>query len=395
MPNPMTNPTGKHRRKRRHHGEGTVVHRKDKWRAKPWAAVVPYYDPSGRRREMWLSAGSRDEADDLRKRELDKLRKGVKPTTHTVRSYVEDWLMTYEMGPTTFERYRHHVRERIVPTLGDLRLTELDPTKVRGALGRWEGSPSTRGGTLRILRMAMRRAVADGLLPDDPTKGVKAPTIHEEVPIVLDAGEAKHLRAVVRKGSWDPVLYPLLTVALGLGLRRGEALGLRTPDVDFAKRTIYIGHSLRRVPVPTRGTDDHEWWRLVEAKAGSEATLPLPTFVAAALRERIDERDSARRRTKVWAPNDFIFCDAHGNPVSFSNLTRWFGEALKAAKLPDMRWHYLRASTAVILLEEGIDELTVMRILRHRNLQMTRKYTKLTDRLGRRAADALDGAMGG
>ena len=56
----MVNPTGKHRRKRRHHGEGTVILRRDRWRARPWAAVVPYLDESGCRREMWLSAASRD-----------------------------------------------------------------------------------------------------------------------------------------------------------------------------------------------------------------------------------------------------------------------------------------------------------------------------------------------
>ena len=63
----VSNSTGKHRPKRRHHGEGTVVHRTDRWRARPWAAVVPYIDPSGRRREMWLSAASKAEADDLRR----------------------------------------------------------------------------------------------------------------------------------------------------------------------------------------------------------------------------------------------------------------------------------------------------------------------------------------
>jgi len=62
------NPTGKHGRKRRHPGEGTVLRRKDRWRARPWAAVVPYLDDQGRRREMWLSAASKAEADDLRVR---------------------------------------------------------------------------------------------------------------------------------------------------------------------------------------------------------------------------------------------------------------------------------------------------------------------------------------
>ena len=59
----MSNPTGRHWPKHRHPGEGTVVRRKDRWRSKPWAAVVPYIDASGRRRQTWLSAASRAEAE--------------------------------------------------------------------------------------------------------------------------------------------------------------------------------------------------------------------------------------------------------------------------------------------------------------------------------------------
>jgi hypothetical protein len=98
----MVNPTGKHRRKRRHHGEGTVILRRDRWRARPWAAVVPYLDESGRRREMWLSAASREEAEALRKAEVE-----------TVREYVDAWLSTLDVGPGTFPRYQAHVTERI------------------------------------------------------------------------------------------------------------------------------------------------------------------------------------------------------------------------------------------------------------------------------------------
>ena len=43
----MGNPSGRHRPKRRHPGEGTVLRRKDRWRAKPWVAVVPYTDEAG------------------------------------------------------------------------------------------------------------------------------------------------------------------------------------------------------------------------------------------------------------------------------------------------------------------------------------------------------------
>ena len=86
------NPTGKHRAKRHHHGAGSVIKRTDRWRSKPWVAVVPYTDSSGRRREMWLSAGSKAEADDLRKAELARIAKGMVRTEQTVVEFVNAWL---------------------------------------------------------------------------------------------------------------------------------------------------------------------------------------------------------------------------------------------------------------------------------------------------------------
>ena len=390
---PMTNPTGRHRAKRRHHGEGTVLRRTDRWRARPWVAVVPYTDPSGRRREMWLSAASRDEADDLRKRELARLRKATIPTEHTVGSYVRDWLMTTDLGPWTFDRYRHHIEQRIMPTLGDVPLADLTPPMVRQAMTRWSGAPATRMGAFVVLRTAMRQALADRMVSDDPTANIKAPRPTHSSPDVVDVDDARRLMDTVAGERFAP----LLVVSLGLGIRRGELLGLRTPDVDLDAGTVTIRHSLRRVPVSARSEEDQEkglWWRLVAPKRDSGRTIPLPDFVAEALRVRLDQRDLERKAARVWAPNDFVFSDLRGNPVAFTSLDHWWKGALARAELPDMRWHELRASTATILLAEGVPEMSVMAILGHRSLEMTRRYVKLLPRVSRDAAERMGRAIG-
>jgi integrase len=260
---------------------------------------------------------------------------------------------------------------------------------VRSAMKRWSGAAATRAGTLIVLRMAIRQAVSDRMVADDPLAGIKAPTVRPSTPTVLDIEEARRLRATVEGERFAPIL----ATALGLGLRRGELLGLRTPDVDFAAGTLTISHSLRRIPTSTR-TDPEEWWRLQAPKADSGGTIPLPAFVAEALAQRIEERDAERKATKVWAPNDLVFSDPHGNPVAFSTLDNWFRRALTRAGLPHMRFHALRASTATMLLAEGIDALTVMMILRHTDLEMTRRYVKLLPRVSRAAADLMDERLG-
>jgi integrase len=386
---PMGNPTGKHRPKRRHPGEGTVLKRTGRWRAKPWVAVVPYTEPSGRRREMWLSAASRDEAEGLRKREVEKLAKRTVPTEHTVGSYVRDWLMTTELGPWTHDRYRHHIEQRIAPTLGAVALADLTPPMVRAAMTRWPGAAATRMGAFVVLRTAMRQALADRMIADDPTANVKAPRPVHSTPDVIDVDDARRLLATVRGERFAP----LLIVSLGLGIRRGECLGLRTPDVDLEAETVTIRHSLRRVPVSTRA-EGESWWRLVSPKRDSGRTIPLPEFVTEALRERLAVRDAERDAARVWAPNDLVFSDLHGNPVAFSTLQHWWTGALKRAGLSYRRWHALRGSTITILLAEGVPEITVAAIMGHRSLEMTRRYTKLLPRVSRDAADRIGRAIG-
>ncbi len=384
------NPTGKHRPKRRHHGEGTVVKRTDRWRRRPWAAVVPWFDPSGRRRETWLSAASRQEAEGLLRDELERRANATTvPTEHTVGSYVRSWLMTTELGPWTFDRYRHHLEQRIGPTLGDVPLADMTPPLVRQAMTSWSGSAATRMGAFVVLRTAMRQAVSDRMLSTDPTANIKSPRPTQVSPDVIDIEDARRLMATVKGERFAPIL----TVALGLGIRRGEVLGLRTRDIDLEAGTVTISHQLRRVPVSTR-QPGAEWWRLVAPKRGSGRVLPLPEFVADALRERIVERDAEAKATKVYAYNDFVFCDPHGNPVAFTSLWAWFKGALARAGLPDMRYHELRASTATILLAEGVDEFTVMAILGHKTLDMTRRYTRLLPRVSRDAADRMGRAIG-
>lgn len=385
---PMGNPTGRHRPKRRHHGEGTVVRRKDRWRAKPWAAVVPYIDPSGRRRTMWLSAASRDEAEALRRDAVKRLR--TPPVRETVGQYVSAWLDTLDVGPGTWPRYRQHVTERILPSFGDVPLPDLAPQAVRVALLTWEGSPQTRGGTLRLLRAAMRQAVADRRIEHDPTAGIPYPRVPRREAVTLDSTQARHLMDTVKGERFAPILV----LSLGLGVRRGEALGLRTQDVDLEAGEVRIAKSLRFISPRFRAEGEGPY-RLTGTKTGEARTVPVPAFVAKSLRVRLEERDREQRAAKVYAPNDLVFCDPAGNSIPLETLRHWFQGALKRAKLPPIRWHDLRASTITVLLDHGADLITIQRIVGHKDLDTTRRYVGKTPGAMSEAARRLDEAMGG
>lgn len=382
----VVNPLGKHRKKRRHHGEGTVIERTDRWRAKPWAAVVPYRDASGRRREKWLSATSRAEAEARRRDFLHSLqRTTVEAMERTVSDQVQAWLGTIDGSPSTHESYRADYERRIKGSIGGMALSSLKPSTVRAAVQGWAGSASTRSRTLTVLRAALRQAVEDGTLLSDPTRGVKAPSQTTFEPVVLDAPEARMLLDAAKGERFEA----LLTVTLGLGLRRGEAFALRSSD--YSGTHLTIAKSLRRIPAEFRGEREGPR-RLVQPKADSGRTLPVPAFVSEALDRRLEERTAEKR--SPYAANDFIFCDEHGNAIAFSTWARWFTAVVAKAGLPPMRPHDLRHSTATLLLAEGVPERTVQAILGHRSGDMTRRYLKALPRMTRDAADRLDRAIG-
>jgi integrase len=89
-----------------------------------------------------------------------------------------------------------------------------------------------------------------------------------------------------------------------------------------------------------------------------------------------------------------VFSDRNGNPIAYTSLDHWWKGALARAGLPDMRWHELRASTATILLAEGVDPLTIAAILGHTDIAMTQRYVKLLPRVSRAAADRMNDVVG-
>jgi len=166
----------------------------------------------------------------------------------------------------------------------------------------------------------------------------------------------------------------------------GGAASRRPTSVTISKQLRYIAPAFR---APGEGP-----YRLKATKTDEPRTIPLPAFVAEALRERIEQRDAEQRAAKVYAPNDFVFCDERGNSVPLQTLYAWWKGVLKRAGLPDMKWHALRATTVTLLYEADVPEAIIMAIVGHSDLETTRMYKGKTPRAMEIGASRLDEAMG-
>jgi len=182
----------------------------------------------------------------------------------------------------------------------------------------------------------------------------------------------------------------LYTVALALGLRQGEALGLQWGDIDLEARQLRVLRALQR-RVDGR-------IELSEPKTRrSKRTIRMPEAVVVALREhRGRQRRDRLKAGESWLDEDFVFTDEVGRPLDGTRVTKIFQRVLVRAGLPRLRFHDLRHSAATLLLVQGVPARVVMETLGHSEVGITlNTYSHVVPILEEEAAAAMDRALGG
>jgi hypothetical protein len=181
--------------------------------------------------------------------------------------------------PTTHSSYEILVRRHIKPYLGKIRLAKLQTEDVetwQGALEQAGSSAETRRAALVRLRTALNVAIERDHLTRNVAEKAHTPRQQRrtyEMPRVQDL---RRLLAVIQGDPLEALVY----LALGLGLRRAEVLGLRWEDVDFENRIITVRTRVNRLG---KGIG-----LLVREglKTQPERRIVLPRLVADVLRQR-------------------------------------------------------------------------------------------------------------
>jgi integrase len=167
------------------------------------------------------------------------------------------------------------VRVHLIPTLGKKRIDRLTPQDIRRVLtAKREAGLSVRMVQYihAVLRNALQNAVREELIARNVAKLVQVETPDYDTGKGLTLPQARALLAAVKPTRW----HGIYVLALMLGLRRGELLGLRWSDVDLAAGTLTVRNNLVR--------DGGELRMQAPKTRKSCRALPLPPPVLAALR---------------------------------------------------------------------------------------------------------------
>jgi integrase len=232
-----------------------------------------------------------------------------------------------------------------------------------------------------VLRTALRTGERWGVVAGDAAKHANIPTQRKHDAKPLTAEQANHLLETVR----DHDFGALFTIALSLGLRRGEINGLRWENIDFVTGFLHVREQIKRIP----RTGVH----LCELKTDkSRRSLRMPRSVIDALLRRhlIQEAQRIKAGAK-WTESGFVFTGPRGDVVAPEKINELHQEMLQRANLPHVRFHDLRHTAATLLLSKGISLKLIQEYLGHANFQITADlYSHLVEAMRDEATQAMN-----
>jgi integrase len=351
-------------KRRRGSGEGSIYQRADG----SWCAIIDLGMVNGKRKRKFVYGTSRKEVAEKLKQLLHQQQQGITidPERITVGEFLDRWLdevIKPHRRARTYRSYADTIRLHLKPRLDHHQLTKLTAAHVQSminSLATASGARTTQYARA-VLQRALNRAVKWELVTRNVVLATDPPTSKPREITPLTAEEARRLLAAVAGHR----LEALYRIALALGLRRGEVLGLLWSNIDRTKKTLRITGALQRVQGKLERSEP-------KTRAGAR-TLLLPDVLVELLAEH--QRRQAEERLvwgAEWQEHDLVFPTERDTPMKPSNLNRHFKTALKRAGLPaTTRFHDLRHSCATFLIAQGVHPRVVMEILGHSQISLT------------------------
>lgn len=407
------------RKRSRGNAEGGAYHDKARGR---WVGSVTVGYVDGKQVRRSVTAKTKAEVL-VRLRELQgAVDQGQDPARRdlTVGRFLDTWLADILPGtvtPGTLTSYQEIVRLYIKPTIGQKRLRTLQAKDVAGMLRRLETeglpprnvplSANTRRLARSVLRRALRWAESEGMVARNVAALANGVKLNRTEGRTLTPEQARALLDHVKGDR----LEAAFAVALALGLRRGELLGLSWDDltIDASPPRMVITRNLTRV----HGKGLH----IADTKtAGSRRSVHLPAQVAEVLRSHRAKQAAERLAAgPSWEPlplgADLVFRTEIGTAIDPNNFRQHVYRATREAFTPKeerpekgepwpitYQWspHELRHSAASLLIAQGVPMKLVSETLGHSSIRVTADvYGHLFDEAGAVAADAMSEALWG
>jgi integrase len=266
----------------------------------------------------------------------------------------------------------------VYPTLGGLPVPSIAPADVRtwhAALSAKTG-PTARAHAYDLLRAVLKTAVDDDLIVANPCR-IRGASQTKRVRKVRPATLAE-LEAITKA---VPAKYKLMILfAAWLALRFGELAELRRSDIDLASGVVHIRRGVVRTKAGRKVKDP-------KSEAGKRK-VAIPPHLLPTVKDHLREHAAMGR-------DELIFPARNGAQIAPSTLYKVFYPARKKAGRPDLRFHDLRHTGAVLAASTGATLAELMARLGHSTAGAAMRYQHAAEGRDRVIADALSALVTG
>ena len=290
----------------------------------------------------------------------------------TFGSYAAAWLKGRDLAGSTRKLYRIILGGHILPAFEDVPLTAITPAMVREwhAGLRTGTGPTQRARAYSLLRTILSTAVQDDVIAANPCRvrgaGV-AKTARDIRPATLPELEAL--------AAATPPRYRLMVLlAAWCALRFGELTELRRSDVDVKNGVIRVRRAVAR-------TDAGPEVKGPKSEAGRR-DVNIPPHLMPAVRDHLASHTTPGQVA-------LLFPAVHGGHLNPATLRRVYHPAREAALRPDLRFHDLRHTGAVLAAATGATLAELMARLGHSTVSAALRYQHAAEDRDKAIAAAL------
>jgi integrase len=355
----------------------------------------------------------------------------------TVERWLTHWLENVAKPSIRYKaylNYRTAVYKHLIPGLGAHRLDRIQPEHFEKLYARMQAEglkPGTAHQVHRTARTAFGEAFKRGYIVRNPVALAKPPRVEETEVVPFEADEIDRILALALNRR-NGVRF---IIALALGLRQGEALGLKWSRLHEPSRTLEVMKALQRqtwqhgcadphacgaryhktkpcpkncsrhqgvCPPPCRADcTRHARWcpdrrggGLVEVEVKSRAGrrgIALPDQLFSLIIEHRERQAREREHAGTeWHEGGWMFTQPNGKPIDPRSDYHEWKALLREAGVREARLHDARHTAATTLLLLGVPERAVMDVMGWSNSTMVTRYAHVTARLRRDIADRLN-----
>ena len=317
-------------------------------------------------------------ADSLERQEVLKNMEAKSSPKEMLSDYLDRWLRGkyyFSVAISTYRCAEMNIRCHINPILGKRKMYMLnrdDVEKMIDGLKKKGLSPSSIHFAYSTLRSALKQAVIDRVISENPCKDVKLPSIKRPRRQLIPPNEVEAFLELAKQHG----IYLEVLLGINFGLRRGEVLGLQFRDFDFRRNILtlvrQIGYIMKNdrldKDVPRMGWDVIDKLKTDDSYGRERIISQSMKDLILALKEKYIESGVCTRR---MIDRCFVCCRSDGSFKTPNILAKRFNALRMDAGMPKLRFHDLRHTFASYLIEDGVPLAAISAALGHTSITTT------------------------